>query len=195
MVDHCHQFLLTNDADVLKTFNIGAALRVLFDFELNLPLSRVLKQVSEHFFIDLYHLNSNRVLNLKVLLQDVIEDLPDSPRHKAFASLAVDVVTIQGVGLATASLAVCKNGAVVALHDVLNHLLADYVEDFLLASLGTEDVIESKCWVDTVCQIFFLETNTLLIIAIEDHLLLLGIELDQLFLDLIVGPESSHDFD
>lgn len=125
----------------------------------------------------------------------MVENLPNSPRNETFASLAKDVVSVHGISLAAASLSVSKDGTVVALHDVLDHLLANDVEDFFLASLRTEDMVEGESRVVAVSNILFLEPDALLIVTVEYHLTLLWIEFNELFLYFVVGSESGHDLD
>jgi hypothetical protein len=77
----------------------------------------------------------------------MIEDLTSCSWDKTHFAFIKYIFSVHGKSFATSSLAVSKNSAIIALHNILNHRASHYTKDFFLAYIGLEDMIKGKAQV------------------------------------------------
>lgn len=128
-----------------------------------------MKKISQSFFVDFDHLYSDRVFYFEILFLNMIEDLPCSSWYNTHKLIIEYIITIHSESFSTSSLTICKYGAVVPHHNIINHLFPDKIKHFFLCRILSKHMIVCKDQVTIMTVIFFLYFDSLVIIAKHDH--------------------------
>lgn len=142
--ENSHDLFLTDDADLVKSLNVSASLWVFFNLELRGWLRSIMQQISESLFVNLNHGHFDGVFHLQILVSDGVEDLTSCPWHYTHQVLIEDIVSIHCIGLPTTSLSISENSTIIAIHDVNDLLLSDFIKNDRLGYVLLEYVIEGK---------------------------------------------------
>lgn len=168
---NCHHFFFTDNAHILQSFDIRTSFRIFLYFKFWRFITRIMQKISQRLFVNFKHLNSNWVFNLKILISNMIKDLPTCPRYNTHLSFIKYIFSIHRESLTTSCLTVCKYCPIVSFHYIFNHRSSNNIENLLLSGFWLEYVIKCKSIIATVCMEFILKFYSLAILIEIYHFL------------------------